>query len=623
MQFVAERPRRIVEALKLPHIVPMPYENRIYMMSVFMGLPIIIHPTGAHIHLGVHTNDVDRSRQLLLDNGFDGNDDPKRSYGLHNSNAHFWKCHITPVEQAIVQGLVPPYDGSLEADELSQLVIHGPRPESLMGHYWRADLLGLIFSMRGIRRHLTGYEGSYEQTLFRELAVVSPIVSYVQPGLPRDKNKIAVQERYMENLFIPRLQEDYLRVQGEEYNIEDRPVRAIVEMRRQPVYKKRHHVNIPDEELEDEDDDTEEKIPCMAREMMEKLNFRVIATRRHREHGTFTLATFCGIVVMIDPSGIRVRFYVNPKVYGRYTHLIEPGELVETPEMLQFLNSSNSTSRCRDWWSHQLTEDERVELTNHFKSYITDKGPPRKLYRGRADANVKKDTSWINGIYWRVELLPNILLRTGKDIPKYEGSDQQKYMKSLLASAPLGHLLGYDAKRPPSIRFTRSYAIGEAGEDHAEERLEDAFGHLGEITRTAGRRHHAADFVQEFEGLGFILHEVKNRKSRIQKADITRLVKDIDENENMTGKTCVAATLISFRSYVSGHGTKPIEIFMAPNGHTIMICLNKVLENDEKHKNDPAKKDQFVRAAELVEEYGDAMKEKGWGPEAEEEVEAS
>lgn len=441
---IAERPRRLLRILQLPQIEVVIEGEVQYVLSAFKGLPIILHPSRAHVQLGVKKEVFGMYGKQLAEHGFAGqaaiDDNVKNKADIYGSATNVvWKNLTKEVDPWTI---IPRYDESLDAILLEQLYLDGPPSNLVGGRYWRADLLGYIFATSaGLR--LKDYYGSYEEVLFRELSLVSPLIKIMPGSLIHNKENAGIQSFYQAQVTSTRLIADYVEVVRAPYPVQDRAMVCVPELLEQvkvvkPPRTKKEEVKavISPPTTQAQDKILSPVILSQGQFIMNQLNLPVLGTRVHPNEGTFVLSLFCGTVVMIYPNGLYVKFFVKPNVYELDIERLRTRGLDQSPWMLAQLLKPNTTASARSWWNANLTEVQRQRVTEYLANLPSDSGKPFEKCGGG------KGAEWRVGVYWRADLLPYILWAcTGDHIPRYRGSAVETFMNQQRMTEPLRTIL--------------------------------------------------------------------------------------------------------------------------------------------------------------------------------------
>ncbi len=441
-RLLAERPRRIVEVLKLPEVGVIITKNCRCVLSVFHGLPVLIHPSGAHLRLGGNRELFHAFLPGLIANGFDGDIKLaiKRSSNIQKTLRTFWDSTHVDNQEALCSA-VPAYDDSEEAKLLASPMIYGPSSNQIGGQYWRADLLGhILATMAG--SNVEGYYGSYEEVLLREVSIVSPLFGVLGVTFLHNKDTVLVQKFYEEQITGRRLSLDYQVVTDSVYPANERLLCYVSELTEQKKPRKQDKVREIIKEEVPVAASEEIAVPVRpsadvshARFVMEGLGLKTVATRTSASKAIFSIALLCGSVVIIDPSGIYVKLFVSPNTYEVNLADMRSAGLDESPAFIAFLTSGQATVTARRWWE-ELKDDKKERITQHFASLPVDQGLPKEKRQGGYGYE------WMVGMYWRADLLPYILWgASGSRIPRYRGSREEIFLNQQRLKQPLCSIL--------------------------------------------------------------------------------------------------------------------------------------------------------------------------------------
>lgn len=456
---LAERPRRILEVLNLPQIAVTSAGNFSCIVSIFKGLVVLIHPAGAHLRLGVRKEVYNEYMEELKAHGFDGDVDAAiaKTAAIQKATRTFWE-NTYENEQAALRRIIPAYDTSPDGLALCQPVVEGPASVKLGGRYWRGDLLGNLFAT-SIGGHLQGYYGSYEEAVLRELSVSSPLRHLMELSNLHNKNSEDVRTFYMSQVVSERLALDFQQVEGYAYPVAVRREVCLLELTAQGRNRTKTTDDVlapktrtsrsaagpapsppvPRSEQEVTDLPVIESELSQARRIMNQLNLPRVATRVSKTRGEFILSLFLGTVVLIDPSGLYIKLFVKPGVYEVNLEALRAAGLNENPAFKTYIFGQSGSAEYRRWWNGQ-GEEIKEKLSAYLTTLPVDQGEPILDYNGG------QGTTWMNGWYWRADILPYLLWSsTGARIPGYRGSSIEAFLNEERLKKPLCDIMGASA----------------------------------------------------------------------------------------------------------------------------------------------------------------------------------
>jgi hypothetical protein len=627
-KFIAERPKRIIKALDLKDVFTAEVDGRPYSLSVLTGMPVIIHPSRAHIHLEAGKTIVDQNYDGLIEAGFDGY---RRSAQIQRGIKRWWTEFLCEGERKELGEIVSPYDASLEATELASLVLEN-HTTKYKGFYWRADLLSSIINSKFCVKHIGGYITSLQATLLRELSVVSPIKKILGVCFMNNGREVAGQDIYIKHLNSGKFARRYKAVEGVDFPLAERCKGIREELEKQERKKDLKATAAAFEADESEPSDDEESPPTtdvippeispasdsdpsQGRLIMESMKFKTYFTMTHNNLD-YTFSLLCGMVVMIDPSKLYVRIFINPKIYADQPEFLEvianlgetEDEKIKFKKFYKWIDDQgpNTTAQIRRWWNKKLTEVQRTRLELTFNSLKFDSGPAfisPKVQGGH----------WTDGRFWRADLMPYVMSAAADHIPGYNESEEKKILQSHMFKKnifpALAELLfvkknedvptcvGVPAPRIANAKksavLSQARNTGKEGEEKAFPDLVRCFTQFGEVRKTADHVRNSGDFIQHLKDGHFILFEIKNQaKPPSSTNSFTKLYNDIKITSGIVPK-CPVAVIISMRSSFPGQGLV-VESFPSPDENTLIVCINNVAVSHTKDY------DPYQVAAELV-----------------------
>lgn len=482
VKFAAELPRRIMSVLNLQTIARVQTREGNYILSTMFGIAVVIHPSGAHVCVGALKEITDLNIDALIKAGFQISSDPKDAQKIinkiHIAAGYFWDKTVGQVKQIKIRNGLPPYDESDEAKLLSEPMLVGPSQGGVTGKYLRADFLGHLF-FTNVGKYLVGYRGSYQEVLLREVSRCSYMYPLINSCLISQKDSLIVQEFYQRQVASEALSADYLTITGQVYNAAERSAQCITELLAQkirtlheteettevpidgipapsvaqPVKKSRAGRAPPPPPPAVSDEPAPEGFMSQARIIMAGLNLPVVGTKTFANHGRYTLSLLCGSPIMIDPSGLYIRFFLMPSVYKEFVAEMRAAGLDESEAHSKNFTDTNATKAIRNLWK-RLGDEKQAALDAFFMTLPADRGICKLAPHGGSGSE------GVTGTYWRADLLPHLLATaTGVQIPRYRGSPEEIFLLQQMQQEPLSALLNpKDHLRPAAIRGRRAAA---------------------------------------------------------------------------------------------------------------------------------------------------------------------